>query len=753
MKEWNATLLSPVCLKVPPWYPRAHLVEFPTKILLIQMLVVYCLTQAIHHSSFKRFGLPPLASQLMAGVVLTPEICTTHIKPLKEAHEFIFPLASVVSLTVAAWYGGFIRVVSDQKQLSELSASASVLALSTFPVIAVLLSDLKLINSELGRLALSCGIVGEIAGIAHTLALKRILNTVDLLQKEKTHEVLLYVGRRVIGLSVFVLIVVFMLRPWMKKIIKKTPKGKPVKDTYLIPIFLLMLLGGLVTNISGEFVIIGCWVVGAAVPDGPPLGSAIVGKFDTFVSGILQPFFITMSTMRANVFKVNFHDKVIHGVILVTLSGFATKIVICLACGLYYRMEISDALALAAIMSSKGIVEIGIFNMFIDSKLIRISTCAILMVVTIIVAIVVPIIVKCLYQPLRKYAGYQNRDIVSCNLEAHLRILTCISKPDDVPAFIHLLTLSNQATNNVIVDVLHLIKLVGRAQPIFMSHDLQEGNSSENMSYSEDMISAFNSLIQRANMEDLFIHFFTAVTPPKAMHDDICTLALNNLASLIILPFHRKLSTLDGAVDFEDYGQRTLNNSMLERAPCSVGIFINKGTLKLPTVDSLNMTSVVVQSQSEQNQFSAAVIFIGGADDQEAVAYAKRMASGPKVWVLVIRLVTSEGETELSELDSTTISDIQQYKEIKQQFNYSEQVVHDGSQTAKMLRSIAEDFDLIIVGRSHNPESPQLSGLQQWSEVQELGILGDILAAPDFPGKTSILVLQRQKQWLSKGYK
>uniref|UniRef100_A0A803LCS3 Cation/H+ exchanger domain-containing protein n=1 Tax=Chenopodium quinoa TaxID=63459 RepID=A0A803LCS3_CHEQI len=682
-------------------------------------------------------------------VVLTPEICTTHIKPLKEAHELIFPMASVVSLTVAAWYGGFIRVVSDQKQLSELSASASVLALSTFPVIAVLLSDLKLLNSELGRLALSCGIVGEIAGIAHTLALKRILSTVDLLQKEKTHEVLLYVGRRVIGLSVFVLIVVFMLRPWMKKIIKKTPKGKPVKDTYLIPIFLLMLLGGLVTNISGEFVVIGCWVVGAAVPDGPPLGSAIVGKFDTFVSGILQPFFITMSTMRANVFKVNFQDKVIDGVILVTLSGFATKIVICLACGLYYRMEISDALALAAIMSSKGIVEIGIFNMFIDSRLIRISTCAFLMVVTIIVAIVIPIIVKCLYQPLRKYAGYHNRDIVSCNLEAHLRILTCISKPDDVPAFVHLLTLSNQATNNMIVDVLHLIKLVGRAQPIFISHDLQEGNSSENMSYSEDMISAFNSLIQRANMEDLFIHFFTTVTPPKAMHDDICTLALNNLASLIILPFHRKLSTLDGSVEFEDYGQRTLNNSMLERAPCSVGIFINKGTLKLPTVESSNMTSVVVQSQPEQNQFSAAVIFIG-ADDQEAVAYAKRMASGPMVWVLVIRLVASEDETEL---DSTTISDIQQYKEIKQQFNYSEQVVHDGSQTAKMLRSIAEDFDLIIVGRSHNPESPQLSGLQQWSEVQELGILGDILAAPDFPGKTSILVLQRQKQWLSKGYK
>ncbi|XP_057252300.1 cation/H(+) antiporter 4 [Beta vulgaris subsp. vulgaris] len=797
----STSIKQPFCMRVPPWYPKEHLVEFPSMILQLQMFVVYCLTQAIHHSFFKHFGLPPLVSQLIAGVLLSPEIFMGKIKLLKTIHELIFPetsdevwksismlgfslsifiiavktdftiikktgkkpiiigllvliFTSISSTTSALVYGKFAGLGNNDKKMGELTSSASVLALSTFPVIAVLLSDLKLINSELGRLALSCGIIGEIAGITHTLVAKSVLSTIALLKEHKKKEVMVNIGNRVVGLIVFFLAVFFIFRPWMKRIIKKTPKGKQVKDNYLILIFLLMLVGGILTDISGEFVIVGCFVMGAAVPDGPPLGSSIVNKFDTFVSGILQPFLITMSAIRANVFKINFHDKVTLGEVLVTVSGFTAKILVCIGCGFYYDMAISDALSLAAIMSSKGIVDIGLFNMFIDSQLIGDSTYAYLILVTIGVAIIVPIIIKFLYQPQRKYAGYENRDIVSCNLEAHLRVLCCVSRPDNVPPFIHLLALSNPTTNHMIVDVLHLIKLAGRAQPIFISHDLQEGNESENMSYSEDVISAFNSLIQRASMEeDLFIHFFTTVTPPKAMHDDICTLALDNLASLIILPFHRKLSILDGSIEFEDHAQRVLNSNILERAPCSVGIFINRGTFKLPIPESSNLTSVVVQSPvHQQNEFSAAVILLGGTDDQEAVAYAKRMASF-KVWVLVIRLVSYGDQSELSELDSKTLQDIQEYKKVNPQFKYSEQKVQDGSQTAKMLRSLAEEFDLIIVGRRHNLDCPQTSGLQQWSEVRELGILGDMLASPDFPGKTSILVVQRQKQWTLKGYK
>ena len=129
-----------------------------------------------------------------------------------------------------------------------------------------------------------------------------------------------------------------------------------------------MLVGGLITQVSGEFIMMGCFIVGAAIPDGPPLGSAIVHKFESFVLDMLLPFFITVTTMRADVFKLELGSKLGYGKLLVTLTAFLTKIIICIACGWFYNMAIQDSLTLAAIMSSKGILDIAAYNMFNESQ-------------------------------------------------------------------------------------------------------------------------------------------------------------------------------------------------------------------------------------------------------------------------------------------------------------------------------------------------------------------------------------------------
>jgi hypothetical protein len=55
------------------------------------------------------------------------------------------------------------------------------------------------------------------------------------------------------------------------------------------------------------------------------------------------------------------------------------------------------------------------------------------------------------------------------------------------------------------------------------------------------------------------------------------------------------------------------------------------------------------------------------------------------------------------------------------------------------------EYDLIIVGRRHNVNSPQTSGLAEWSEFPELGTLGDLLASSDLNNGTSVFVVQQQK--------
>jgi hypothetical protein len=59
---------------------------------------------------------------------------------------------------------------------------------------------------------------------------------------------------------------------------------------------------------------------------------------------------------------------------------------------------------------------------------------------------------------------------------------------------------------------------------------------------------------------------------------------------------------------------------------------------------------------------------------------------------------------------------------------------------------MSEKYDLVLVGRRKRQEqSPLTSGLAEWSECTELGVLGDMLAQQD--GEVSIMVVQ-QHVWI-----
>ncbi|KAL9230338.1 hypothetical protein vseg_005702 [Gypsophila vaccaria] len=803
------------CMVVPPWFPRSHLplLDFPFITLLLQMLLVFCLTQSLHRLFFLRFGIPPLASQLLAGILMSPTTSNTQF--FTRARDFIFPPAGeevtssismlgyslalfltavkmdfsmiartgkkpiiiglsvlvitavVTNLVSAAFVRTYLDHDKDKDAISDFAATASLMSLIPFPVIGVLLTDLNLLNSELGRLAVSSGIICEVTSVTFNMTSKS-LSTVLRNGTSKTKFGII-MAKNLLQVVLFILAII-VVRNLLKWMIKGTPKGRPVNERYLLLAFALSCIGGIVTNATGQFVLLGFFAIGAAIPEGPPLGSGIVDKFDFLVSDMLQPFFITTSAMNAYVFDIQLRGLFAWGHHLIALSAFATKILVCLFFGFIYDMALPDSLALSAIMSSKGFVDIGCFVMFRQSRLIEEETYSYLILVTTITSFVVPLAVKCFYNPLRKYVGYEKRCIMhSKNDDPDLRVLACVFRPDNVSGITNLLALSSPSkANPMIVNVLQLLRLAGRAQPIFVSHDLQQSNSTDQF---EDIIWAFNSFKQAYTSKSLSMNFFTVVSPPKAMHEDICTLALDKKVSLIILPFHRKLN-IDGRVDLDDHFQRALNKSVLEVSPCSVGILVDRGNKKL--IDSSSsfsrssffsiesgppLTSITVQNVDKEEEeeeeddviLNVGVIFIGGKDDQEAVSYGKRIAN-KAVNVQIIRLVGLGDANQLSMVDSWALSGTKEkntgpYKNI----SYMEHPVKDGPDTVKFLWSIVETYDLMIVGRRVGQGlggvCTQTSGLQGWSEVPELGILGDLLAQPDLKCRTSVLVVQQQLHW------
>lgn len=145
---------------------------------------------------------------------------------------------------------------------------------------------------------------------------------------------------------------------------------------------------------------------------------------------------------------------------------------------------------------------------------------------------------------------------------------------------------------------------------------------------------------------------------------------------------------------------------------------------------------------------------MGGKDDREALAFAKRMASQENVTLTVLRLLASGKSKDATGWDQ--MLDTVELRELIKSNNagmvkeetstiYLEQEILDGADTSMLLRSMAFDYDLFVVGRTCGENHEATKGIENWCEFEELGVIGDFLASPDFPSKTSVLVVQQQR--------
>ena len=72
-----------------------------------------------------------------------------------------------------------------------------------------------------------------------------------------------------------------------------------------------------------EQVFLGPYILGLAIPDGPPLGSAIASKLDCFVSGVFLLLFVTTRVLRVDFTKNTLNPLVRSNVILVGVTYVA----------------------------------------------------------------------------------------------------------------------------------------------------------------------------------------------------------------------------------------------------------------------------------------------------------------------------------------------------------------------------------------------------------------------------------------------
>lgn len=381
-----------------------------------------------------------------------------------------------------------------------------------------------------------------------------------------------------------------------------------------------------------------------------------------------------------------------------------------------------------------------------------------MVIIAVIVTGIITPIVTVIYRPARRFMPYKKRTIQRLRHEGELRILVCIHTPRNVPTIINLLDASNPTKKSPIcIYVLHLVELTGRASAMLIVHNTRKSGRpalNRTQAQSDHIINAFENYEHHAAC--VTVQPLTAISPYSTMHEDICSLAEDKRTAFIIIPFHKQ-QTVDGGMEATNPAFRTVNMNVLANAPCSVGILVDRG---------LNGST---RMSANQVSHQVAVLFFGGPDDREALAYAGRMSEHPGVNLTVMRFIPGDDAMDTASvggammpepgdsrvltisvdnekekrLDNEYINEFRMRNANDESIMYIEKVVNNGEETVAAIRSIDSLHDLFIVGRGQGMISPLTAGLTDWSECPELGAIGDLLASSDFAVTVSVLVVQQ----------
>ncbi|GFZ02938.1 hypothetical protein Acr_15g0015460 [Actinidia rufa] len=691
-----------VCSK--GFFRADHPLMHPLPLLMFELGIVL-LVNAIIQILLRPFKQPRFVSDMLTGILLGPSIIEHFSRHELYASLFrgkqsiiidILELLSLIYFTFLvavrtdlgvirtsgrlAWVIGITASVLPValavpashflgKSYADLSLSLDTLsvlqATTSFQVTSVLLEDLKLLNSEIGRLALSSSLISNLFGMIFKIGsatLSRVLyigiGAEDLILSEISRLVL-------IGVTIY------FLRPIIFWGMRKIPEGGSINESHIITITVMLFGMSLASEVLGLQAYFGAMILGFAVPAGPPLGSGLTRKLNLVFLALLLPSYIIDAGRHVNV-------------ALIKARSFGPAEIL--------SEELYSVLTIMAVVHA---------------------------------AIATPII-SYLYNPSKRYVNYQRRTIQHCRRDTEFRILTCIHEEESVFSIMNLLKASYPSRESPLgIYVLDIMKLDGREHPVFINHQFHRCLSS-NSTRTARIISGFR------HYEFLHIgmvrnQYFTTITPYASMHDDICNLALQKNTNLLIVPFQK----------LESKALRGVKRNLLEKSPCSIGFLVDKRIVTYFGIEKLN-----------ESKFHVCVIYTGGPDSREALAYGTRMAEYPDTRLTVVRLIAEDEfiiDLMDAKLDLKAITELSNLCRCMNRIEYKEVYVKDGAEVSRVLLSLDEDYDFILVGRRVDKESPLVSGLVEWDNYEEeLGIIGDMIASPDMKSNASVLVLQQQ---------
>ncbi|EOA16020.1 hypothetical protein CARUB_v10004144mg [Capsella rubella] len=626
------------------------------------------------------------------------------------------------------------------------------LSITAFPVLARILAEIKLLTTDVGKIALSAAAVNDVAAwILLALA-------VALSGDGNSPLTSLWVFLAGCG---FVLFCIFVVQPGIKLIAKRCPEGEPVNELYVCCTLGIVLAASFVTDLIGIHALFGAFVIGVIFPKEGNFANALVEKVEDLVSGLFLPLYFVSSGLKTDVATIQGAQS--WGLlVLVIFNACFGKIVGTVLVSLYCKVPLDESLALGFLMNTKGLVELIVLNIGKDRGVLNDQVFAIMVLMAIFTTFMTTPLVLAVYKPGKSLAkgDYQNRTIEDTKKSNKpLRLMFCFQSIMNIPTIVNLIEASRGSNRKETLSVyaMHLMELSERSSAVLMAHKVRKNGlpfwNKGNDSSSDMVVVAFEAFRRLSRVS---VRPMTAISAMATIHEDICQSATRKSTAMVILPFHKHVR-LDRTWETTRNDYRWINKKVMEEASCSVAILVDRGLGGTTRVASSDFSLVIT------------VLFFGGNDDREALAFAMRMAEHPGISLNVVRFIPSEEfkpenvKLEISEDHAscsveTRLVDIEAITELKAKIKeqesslsnleseslivYEEKIVKSHEEVFEAIKECSKS-NLFLVGKS--PEGSVASGLHvERSDTPELGPIGNLLTASESVSTVaSVLVVQQ----------
>lgn len=232
------------------------------------------------------------------------------------------------------------------------------LSITAFPVLARILTELKLLTTDIGRVAMSAAAVNDVAAW--------ILLALAIALSGTGHSPLVSLWVFLCGAG-FVTLCSFVVPQVFKWMTQRCPEGELVDEMYICATLVMVLAAGFVTDAIGIHALFGAFVIGVLIPKEGPFAAALVEKVEDLVSGLFLPLYFVSSGLKTNIATIE-SPQAWGLLVLVICTACLGKIVGTVVVSLSCKVPLRESLALGFLMNTKGLVELIVLNIGKDRK-------------------------------------------------------------------------------------------------------------------------------------------------------------------------------------------------------------------------------------------------------------------------------------------------------------------------------------------------------------------------------------------------